>query len=280
VLTIACEATTLPDFDLGDAPDSGGSRNARMTAYSSGPQGPVDAHFPTVFHDDAGRAAGPLHLEPRAVAHLGQAVTLEAAAEIGSDEDPANNIDPASDKADQDGADDGVILPVTMPHCGWASFDYVVNVLAPETDLWVNVWCDFNRDGDWDDDSITDPDMVCGDRYVSEWAVQNQLLFGLPVGPHQLTTPGFMAWHPVKGPEKIWMRITLSERPWKGGEYPGATGNGGAGPTDGYEIGETEDYLIVPASDCAFCQDFNGDGKLAFDDLVQLMHTWLDCCLE
>ncbi|MBN2132620.1 MAG: LamG domain-containing protein [Sedimentisphaerales bacterium] len=280
VLTIVCEATSLPEFDLGDAPDSAGDQKSPMTAYSSGPHGPVDAHFPTVFQDPAGRAAGPLHLAPSAVAHLGEAVTLETEADTGGDEDGLNNIDPASDKADQDGADDGVILPVAMPQCGWTRFDYLVNVIAPETDLWVNVWCDFNRDGDWDDDAITDPAMVCGDRSVSEWAVQNQLLFGLSAGLHQITTPAFMAWHPDKGPEKIWMRITLSERPWKGGENPGVLGNGGSGPTDGYEIGETEDYFFVPESACAFCQDLNGDGKLAFDDLIQLMHTWLDCCLD
>jgi hypothetical protein len=205
---------------------------------------------------------------------------LEVEADDGTDEDAVNNIDPAADKADQDGADDGVILPITMPQCGWASFDYLVNVITPETDLWVNVWCDFNRDGDWDDDSVTDPDMTCDGRHISEWAVQNQLLFGLPVGLHQISTPAFMAWHPEKGPEGIWMRITLSERPWRGGENPDLLGNGGSGPSEGYEIGETEDYLFVPKSECALCKDLDGDGKLTFDDLIELMYTWLDSCLE
>jgi len=280
VLTLACEAAASAEFDLGDAPDSSGDHDARMTAYVSADDGTVEAHFPTVADDASGRPSGPLHRNPRSVAYLGEAVTLENEADQGTDEDRVNNIDPARDKADQDGADDGVILPITMPACGWTSFDYLVNVVAPDTDLWVNVWCDFNRDGDWDDDSESDPDMGCGDRTVSEWAVRNQYLFGLPAGLHQISTPAFVAWHPTKGPEEIWMRITLSEQPWKGGENPATMGNGGSGPAEGYEIGETEDYRFVPESDCPFCEDLNGDGKIDFDDLIELIDTWLDTCLE
>ncbi len=260
VLTIACQAGATPEFDLGDAPDSAGERDARMTAYVSGGLGTIDAHFPTIFHDADGRPTGPLHLAPQAVAHLGEAVTLETEADTG--------------------ADDGVILPIAMPQCGWTSFDYLVNVIAPETDLWVNVWCDFNRDGDWDDSTATDPEMGCDEQHVSEWAVQNQLLFDLPVGLHQITTPAFMAWHPEKGPEEVWMRITVSERPWRGGENPAVLGNGGSGPAEGFEIGETEDYRFVPAADCALCKDLNGDGTLDLDDLIELMYTWIDCCME
>lgn len=280
VLTIACEAGATPEFDFADAPDSAGERQTRMTAYASGGYGAVDAHYPTIFHDADGRPAGPLHLAPLAVAHLGEAVTLEAATETGVDEDGVNNIDPAADKSDQDGADDGVVFPIAMPACGWASFDYLINVVTPETDLWVNVWCDFNRDGDWDDSTATNPEMGCDKQNVSEWAVQNQLLFDLPIGLNQIRTPAFLAWHPEKGPEEIWMRITLSERPWRGGENPEVLGNGGSGPADGFEIGETEDYRFVPETDCVLCEDLNGDGMLDFDDLIELMYTWIDCCLE
>ncbi len=280
VMTIACEAGATPEFDFGDAPDSGGQRDARMTAYASGGSGTVDAHFPTIFHDLDGVPVGPLHLAPLAVAHLGESVSLEVAADTGADEDGLNNINPGADKSDQDGADDGVVLPIVMPACGWASFDYLVNVITPGTDLWVNVWCDFNRDGDWDDSTATDPKMGCDDQRVSEWAVQNQLLFDLPAGLNQITTPAFTTWHPEKGPEEIWMRITLSEQPWRGGENPGMLGNGGSGPAEGFEIGETEDYKIVPEQACVLCKDYNGDGKLDFDDLIELMYTWMDCCLE
>lgn len=278
VLTLACEAVVNAQFDLGDAPDSTGG--ARMTAYVSTGQGAVEARFPTIARDATGRPSGPLHLDPLSVAHLGKAVTLENEADQGADEDQVNNIDPARNRADQDGADDGVIFPVAMPQCGWASFDYRVNVVEPGTDLWVNVWCDFNRDGDWDDDSTSDPGMGCGERPVSEWAVRNQYLFGLPAGLHRVSTPAFMSWHPDKGPEHIWMRITLSEQPWKGGENPTVTSNGGSGPAEGYEIGETEDYRFVPESDRPLCQDLNGDGKIDFEDLIELINTWWDNCME
>ncbi len=280
VLTLSCEAVANGEFDLGDAPDSGGDRDARMTAYVSVAQGTIDAHFPTVANDTSGRPSGPLHIDPLSVAHLGEAVTLENEADRGPDEDQVNNIDPTRDKADQDGGDDGVIFPIVMPQRGWSSFDYLVNVVEPGTDLWVNVWCDFNRDGDWDDDSTTAPEMGDGQRSVSEWAVRNQYLFNLPVGLHQISTPAFMAWHPEKGPEEMWMRITLSEQPWKGGENPGVMGNAGSGPADGYAIGETEDYKFVPEPECVLCQDLNGDGKIDFDDLIELMYDWIDNCME
>jgi hypothetical protein len=278
VMTIACEGIDPVEFDLGDAPDSSNDHSMRMTAYTSG-AGVVQAHFPTVFDDRDGRPRGPLHVQPLAVAFLGEAVSLEIDADKGADEDSVNNIDPGKDKADQDGADDGVLLPIQMPDCGWTSFDYLVNVIEPERDLWVNVWLDWNRDGDWDDDSLTDPKMVCGERHVSEWAVQNQYLFGLPAGLHQISAPAFLAWHPAKGPEKIWMRITLSEQPWTGGDSPGTPGNGGSGPAEGYDIGETEDYLIEPETGCALCEDLNDDGEIDFDDLIELIYDWIDCCM-
>jgi hypothetical protein len=277
VLTISLLATASPESDLGDAPDGGAKP---MTAYPDSGLGTVQAHFPTVFDDGDGQPRGPVHLEPFAVAHLGKAVTLEIEADTGLDEDGVNNIDRDSDLADQDGADDGVRLPIALTHCEWASFDYVVNVITPGTDLWVNAWLDFNRDGDWDDDSVTDPKMVCNDgAYISEWSVRNQYLYDLPEGLHQIAAPAFLAWHPAKGPEEIWMRITLSEQPWKGGDSPGKLGNGGSGPAEGYEIGETEDYLIVPEqAGCALCEDLNGDGEIDFDDLIALIYQWLDCC--
>ncbi len=278
VLTISLEPSEVAEFDLGDAPDSDGVRSQRMTAYTGGPLGVVDAHFPTLFSDQDGQPSGPIHLSPLAVAHLGETATTEIEADGGPDEDGVNNIEPATDKADQDGGDDGVIFPIPMPSCGWASFDYLVNVIDPSRDLWVNVWIDFNRDGDWDDDTSTDPLMGDGERFVTEWAVRNQLLFGLPEGLNQISAPAFMSWHPEKGPEEVWMRITLSEIPFRGGNNPGVTGNAGSGPAEGFEIGETEDYFFVPEADCILCEDLNGDGKVDFNDLIELMYTWLDTC--
>jgi hypothetical protein len=233
-----------------------------------------------VFEAPAGKPRGPLHKDPLAVAHLGPGVTLEMEADKGPDEDATNNLRPGWDEADKDGADDGVVLPLKLAHGEFASFEYIVSVIKPNQDLWVNVWFDWNRDGDWDDNGTTYPAMAVGGRKVSEWAVQNQYLHSLPIGTHKILTPGFLAWHLEKGPEKVWMRITLSEKPFKGGATPGVLGNGGSGPIEGYEIGETEDYLITPDLACSLCEDRNGDGKVNFDDLIELMYQWLDHCVE
>ena len=278
VMTITCQTSEIAEFDLGDAPDSDGVRSRRMTAYPNGPTGVVDAHFPTLFSDTDGQPVGPIHLNPLLVAHLGESVSLEVAADEGPDTDGVNNIEPATDEADLDGDDDGVVFPVALPDCDWASLDYIVNVIDPNQDLWVNIWLDFNRDGDWDDDTSTDPEMGDGERYVTEWAVQNQLLFGLPAGLNRISAPAFMAWHPEKGPDEIWMRITLSEIPFRGGDNPGVTGNAGSGPAEGFAIGETEDYFFVPETECVLCKDLNDDGEIDFDDLIELMYMWLDAC--
>jgi hypothetical protein len=79
------------------------------------------------------------------------------------------------------------------------------------------------------------------------------------------------------------MRITLSEKPWKGGSNPGEKGNGGSGPLAKYQIGETEDYHFVPdtkpGTDCPLCQDVNGDGVIDMDDLAAFTAEWLANCL-
>jgi hypothetical protein len=278
VLTITCEGLAAVEHDLGDAPDSSNNISTAMNAYSIGKY-QITANFPTTSLSNSG-PKGPIHLQPLAVAHLGKDVTFENEADKGPDQDGFNNIDPPGNAADMDGADDGVVFPVQMPHCGWTTIDYFVNVKSSGTDLWVNIWCDWNRDGDWDDDSSTCPDMNCRGQNVSEWAVQNQYLFGLQQGLNYITTPAFLSWHPQDGPEDIWMRITLSEQPWKSGEYPGRKGNGGSGPAEGYEFGETEDYLFVPDMVYSLCQDFNGDGRVDFNDLNAMILKWMEFCRE
>jgi hypothetical protein len=274
VLTITCEGGggTAKADDLGDAPDSTNNYGTVMTAYPmAGPLG-VRANYPTVYNDGGYGPKGPIHENPAAVAYLGEAVTHEDEADIGADQDGINNINPLTNNPNQDYADDGVIFPINMPQCDWTTFNYEVTVIDPDVDLWVNVWCDFNRDGDWDDviQSSCAP--------VPEWAVQNQLLFNLPVGLNVLTTPAFKSYHPKSSYEQIWMRITLSEQPWKGGENPGMLGNGGSGPNDGYAVGETEDLYFIPETTASICQDFNGDGVVNMDDLQDYVNEWLANC--
>ena len=147
-------------------------------------------------------------------------------------------------------------------------------MIEPGTDLWVNVWCDWNRDGDWDDT------IECTKGPASEWAVRNQFLFDLPAGINRITTPAIMSWHPKNGPDEIWMRITLSEQPWKGGSNPGVEGNAGSGPEEKYDIGETEDYYFAPDKSLSVCEDFNGDGVINTSDLITFTTMWIDNCPE
>ena len=148
-----------------------------MTAYPKGVFTGPRAHYPTVFNDGSGVGPyGPVHLYSQVVAYLGQNITRETEADTGIDQDGVNNIRPGANRPDEDGGDDGVVFPLNLPNCGWANIDYDVTVVNPGTDLWVNVWLDFNRDGDWDDT------LTCPRGPAMEWAVQNQLLFDLPAG--------------------------------------------------------------------------------------------------
>ena len=276
LLTISCEGTVIPNKpDLGDAPDSTNNAHVAMMAYPSQGMLPVvvQANYPTVYNDGTGTGPyGPVHLNAQAVAFLGKKITRETEADTGTDEDGVNNIRPSNDTPDRDQGDDGVVFPLIMPSCCWSTFDYVVNVIDPSTDLWVNVWIDWNRDGDWDDT------LDCPEGPAPEWAVQNQFLFNLPVGINQITTPAILPWHPEQGSEQIWMRITLSGQPWRGGSNPGAKGNAGSGPQAKYAIGETEDYRFTPDITCSICKDYDGDGKIDMKDLAAFVSDWLESC--
>ena len=205
------------------------------------------------------------------VAFLGKNITAETEADKGADDDGINNIDPQSNTSDDDKGDDGIVLPLNLPTCRWTTFDYSVNVIDPSVDLYVNIWFDWNRDGDWDDT------LDCGQGTAEEWAVQNQLLYNLDEGTNKITTPAILPWHP-KNAKEIWMRITLSEIPWKGGSNPGAKGNAGSGPQEKYLLGETEDYYFQPDTSYLICEDYNGDGVINTDDLVAFTAEWVENC--
>lgn len=237
---VLIEEQPHPEADLGDAPDSTNNSGFLMTAYPPGGPPGVQANYPTVFGTGS-PPYGPIHWQPTAVAFLGQAVSFENEADIGPDQDGVNNIIPPTDSPDRDGADDGLLLPLVFPHCFPAQFNYVVTVTNPvPTLLYVNAWCDWNRDGDWDDI------MPCPHGTADEWAVQNQMLTFVVPGTYTVTTPQFLPWHPVAPGDRLplWMRITLSEQPWQPG--PGTIGYGGSGPANGYQYGETEDYYVTP----------------------------------
>ena len=277
VLNINCQGAVGGNTtDLGDAPDSTNNFGMIMGSYPFG--NTVVAHFPTVYDDGSGLGPyGPIHLNQPLVAYLGERITAETEADKGPDEDylSTNNLVPPS-QSNHDGGDDSIDLPLSLPNCGLTSFDYEVTVIEPGTNLWVNVWFDFNRDGDWDDT------VDCPAGTAPEWAVQNQFLFNLPAGFHEIATPGFMSAHPEGAHEYIWMRITLSEQPWTGGSNPGERGNDGSGPQGKYQIGETEDYFFIPeipaSSDCPLCEDVDGNGVIDMQDLIAHITKWLATC--
>ena len=242
------------ESDLGDAPDSTNSFGMMpplvlMTAYPKGGPAGVIAHYPTVYQIGS-PPYGPIHWAAPLIAFLGPMVSSETEADIGPDQDVVNNIIPLKDTPDLDNFDDGVIFPIVLPHCQLATFDYWVNIMPPmpapmpqTPTLYVNVWFDWNRDGDWDD--TMECPGAAAPTPAPEWAVQNQVIVGLPVGLNKITTPPFMPWHPATGDmQPIWMRITLSEQKWA--PTAGVLGNGGSGPQYGYLYGETEDYYFVP----------------------------------
>ncbi len=250
---------TTPEYDLGDAPDSTGNfATVKMPAYPGG----IAGDFPTVYREGS-PPYGPRHRRPRDAFHLGTWVSLENEADLGPDDDGVNNLDPLSGVSNQDGGDDGLVLPVVMPHLGQTTLDYTVTKtshLAKEA--YLNVWCDWNRDGDWNDMIVASDGTL-----IPEWAVQDHPVNLRDIGTHELTTPAFICWHP-RGDEAdpIWVRITLSEQRWR--DAVAASRTGGAGPAGGYEYGETEDYYLRPLTQAPPVRYDWGDAPAGYPTLA------------
>lgn len=165
----------------------------------------------------------------------GQGSSAESEADIGTDADPTNNLIPTSDTADQDGADDGVALPIPISHCVSSPVQFAVTIpenAPPGVEWKVNVWFDWNRDGKWGDV------LNCVSEQAPEWAVQNLMLGELDPAYHFFYTP-FLPYN-ADPSQPIWMRITLSD--------DSAISADGSGPDTDYDYGETEDYYLL-ASD-------------------------------
>lgn len=242
-----------PTADLGDAPDSSNHSGKAMDAYPT-----ISAKFPTVFDPATGLPQGPKHLQPKGLAWLGKDVSFENEADLLPDADGGvTNIDPPTNAADRDNFDDGVTLPISIPRdCGQTQLQYTVTSTAAAK-LYVNVWFDFNRDGDWDDPVQKCPLGPATTGSFTEWAVQNEAINVVP-GLNTFTTPVFGAANPTKGSE-MWMRITLTDQP-----IAPANGADGSGPPGGHQFGETEDYLLkLDYSELCGVKfnDLNGDGK-------------------
>ena len=233
VTTTGCQLINPFQRDLGDAPDSSNFDGVGMIAYPRGGLAGPSARYSTVFDLATGFPPGPVHWNPRGAFWLGSSVSGENDADLAPDEDGRTNLDPTNRRSDQDGADDGVVFPIDLPHCGLSVINFTLTVppSSPTTHYYANVWLDFNRDGDWED--VLD----CGFD-LSEWAVQDVVA---SLGSGTYTTTNIAHYNPT--PDRpLWMRITLSERPATTAAVP--SGSDGRGPSDGYVYGETEDYYL------------------------------------
>ena len=238
--------------DLGDAPDSTNHFGMAMAAYAG-----VQANFPTVFDPATGLPPGPRHSYPRPF-HLGERVSREAEADVGPDQDPANNIEPAANTPNLDRADDGSRLR-NLAHCQRAVADVQVFV-SPRAASWfaeaqkpayLNIWIDSNRDGDWADG------FTCADESGQNHEVVEHILIDYPIdvaalgaGLHNLSNIAtqHVAWPAELTQQPSWIRFTLSERESNKTQQFGTISYGdGRGHDRPFRTGETEDHRLQPA---------------------------------
>ena len=259
--------------DYGDAPDTTNHFGLPMYAYPDGPAPRPEANYPTVVDIGAGGPQGPWHRNPSARSWLGAlAGSEEANADQAPDADGALNIRPVAGhqgRADYDRAD-GHTLPtgvIDLPECDLTTFTYGVSGAAGVAGHYdyVNVWFDFNEDGDWED-SFGCVDAVGGGRTVSEWAVQNQVV-AVGAGPNILVTPGFTSGHSGTA-GRIWMRITLTEVVVASSFYDGS------GPLTGYQFGETSDILLRPTAPASKQTMQAANGGTSYAPEVSYYHTY------
>ena len=212
--------------DLGDAPASENQAGMPMTAYTG-----VQANFPTVYTSTNNTVNGPLHLDA-ALLRLGSASTAEVEADRGYDADPSNNIDTLNDIPNLDLEDDGVHFPSTVEHCVPVTVEF--DVTTPATSLqepYFNLWLDWDRSGAWDESYQCEPGIQ-GD----EWAVQNMTVTLNSPGTHTFVSDVFYVPEQYQHGLEVWARASISDQP--------ASHRDGRGPVFGYQVGETEDYLV------------------------------------
>jgi uncharacterized repeat protein (TIGR01451 family) len=235
--------------DLGDAPDSTfNHHNMTNTAYTLAGTTVVTplvpGRFPTVWQADytEGAPSGPRHLDANA-AWLGRKVSFELEADKHFDTDGLNNILAfEQDNADNDRFDDGWLNPeVPLPDCQEATLKVRVSKGHYTADrMWLNVWFDGNRDGDWEDWKFCSNDQ----RKAFEWIVQNHMvdMSTWPVGTSreiQVRTSLVMNDYPAR---QAWMRFTLSESKPPRNPVTGLADGRGPDYDHQYLRGETEDY--------------------------------------
>jgi len=234
--------------DFGDAPDSkyqGYASFFSMMAYLS----PItEGNFPTAYYSGKPTPQGPKHRFVNPL-HLGDGFSLERWADRG----PRRNIDPVTLTADLDVNDDGIDpAALSLQHCIPTSIPFRVTMRQDALDRMaeegktarLNIWLDGNRDGDWGDwldcDGIQAPEHIVIDQAITP---SSGGVYDLVAVTGNLPIPQSEVG------KDMWLRISLSDEPSvKTLATPSGTAYGdGRGSDNGFRLGETEDYLIIPA---------------------------------
>jgi hypothetical protein len=240
--------------DLGDAPDSTNHHGIVNTAY-----GGVPGQFPTVWQVPAGQIAGPRHANKTMEGLLGNFISRENEADVGPDQDGPNNIlrnaaGAVGDIADMDNADDGwQNRGIYFVDCQQQTLVVRVSkdAAAKRNTMYLNVWFDGVRDGDWNDTVLCQPPSGGPAQASYEWIVQNYV-----VDMTSIAAGGFLDFN--VGTERVlnatpamphWMRFTLSEEPAvqpPAGGLPDGRGPHPLSPLGSYRFGESEDIKQLP----------------------------------
>lgn len=251
--TIVTCTEAQPWTDFGDAPDSESNHHGlNNTAYQ---EIGVLGRFPTVWEGTPpNEASGPTHRPDHF--WLGNTIDVEVDADLSLNHGNKpgrvyTNIlnNGREDIADWDFDDGWDNLFVPMINCETSTLQVRVTRSALPTtlkQLWLNVWFDGNRDGDWQDsgDCPASADPL-GDKSF-EWIVQDWAIdaSALPAGSFlDLQIPTKLVYNPNPTP-RVWVRFTLSEqRARRPTPVALADGRGPAYPAF-FQVGETEDYLV------------------------------------
>ena len=251
VITYSTPPDVQPRPDLGDAPDSSNNLGVNPnTAYVG-----VAGNFPTVWASTpAGDPAGPRHANQGREGLLGDALSREVEADSGNDADGLNNIlNGGADNADNDRGDDGWRnRNIIFRNCVSTTLRIRVSKAqnAQLERMFLNIWFDGNRDGDWADRQLCRPENDALAIPAHEWIVQDYFvdMSGIPAGGFvDIDVPTVTVLNTTPG-ERHWMRFTLSEERVPQSQTGRADGRGphpNSAPT-GYRFGETEDVLQRP----------------------------------
>jgi hypothetical protein len=256
--------------DLGDAPDSNNSLGNPMSIH---PFGLIaqPAFFPTEFTAVAG--TGPIHWNAGGNSNLSGVPGIAIDSALGLNQLPNGDFlsrvsnernafllpdqdvrkrniiplpNPANGRSNRDGFDNaftdlaGNPMGLVMQPCQPTSIRYAQFIRGPSAansnfvgPRYINMWIDFNRDGDWTDQSPALPCPGAPNASVDEWFVRNLVA---PAASGVYTLPAQL-FPNLEDDSPMWLRISISEQ-------PAPLLGGGVGPATGYKFGETEDHLM------------------------------------